>query len=93
MEGGGGEVQWSRRCAPIIYLYNGSILIKIPGNYVIYNIFFVNYRLKWKIIIMIVIQMMTLMMVASNDMAYKWRSCHKLLCKLCRTFPPPAMGA
>ena len=32
---------------------------------------------------------------APNDTAYKWWSCHsglKLLCKLCRTFPPPAMG-
>ena len=28
---------------------------------------------------------------APNDIAYKRR--HKLLCKLCRTFPPPAMGA
>ena len=33
---------------------------------------------------------------APNDTAYKWWSCHsrlKLLCKLCRTSPPPAMGA
>ena len=33
---------------------------------------------------------------APNDIAYKRCSCHsghKLLCKLCRTFPPPAMGA
>ena len=33
---------------------------------------------------------------APNDTAYKRWSCHsghKLLCKLCRTFPPPAMGA
>ena len=33
---------------------------------------------------------------ALNDIAYKRWSCHsghKLLCKLCRTFPPPAMGA
>ena len=31
-----------------------------------------------------------------NDTAYKRWSCHselKLLCKLCRTSPPPAMGA
>ena len=31
-----------------------------------------------------------------NDTAYKRWSCHsglKLRCKLCRTFPPPAMGA
>ena len=34
--------------------------------------------------------------LAPNDTAYKRWSCHsghKLLCKLCRTFPPPAMGA
>ena len=34
--------------------------------------------------------------VAPNDTAYKQWSCHsgfKLLCKLCRTSPPPAMGA
>ena len=34
--------------------------------------------------------------VAPNDTAYKRWSCHsgfKLLCKLCRTSPPPAMGA
>ena len=34
--------------------------------------------------------------VAPNDTAYKWWSCHsrqELLCKLCRTLPPPAMGA
>ena len=33
---------------------------------------------------------------APKDTAYKRWSCHsghKLLCKLCRTFPPPAMGA
>ena len=33
---------------------------------------------------------------APNDTAYKRCSCHsgfKLLCKLCRTSPPPAMGA
>ena len=33
---------------------------------------------------------------APNDRAYKRWSCHskqKLLCKFCRTFPPPAMGA
>ena len=33
---------------------------------------------------------------APNDTAYKRWSCHsghKLLCKLCRTLPPPAMGA
>ena len=33
---------------------------------------------------------------APNETAYKRWSCHsgpKLLCKLCRTFPPPAMGA
>ena len=33
---------------------------------------------------------------APNDTAYKWWSCHsrqELLCKLCRTLPPPAMGA
>ena len=33
---------------------------------------------------------------APNDAAYKRWSCHsgfKLLCKLCRTSPPPAMGA
>ena len=33
--------------------------------------------------------------LASNDTAYKRWSCHsglKLLCKLCRTSPPPAMG-
>ena len=33
---------------------------------------------------------------APNDTAYKWWSCHsrqELLCKLCRTIPPPAMGA
>ena len=33
---------------------------------------------------------------APNDTAYKRWSCHselKLLCKLCRTSPPPAMGA
>ena len=32
----------------------------------------------------------------SNDTAYKRWSCYsglKLLCKLCRTSPPPAMGA
>ena len=36
------------------------------------------------------------MQEAPNDTAYKRCSCHsglKLLCKLCRTFPPPAMGA
>ena len=30
-----------------------------------------------------------------NDTAYKWWSCHsrqELLCKLCRTLPPPANG-
>ena len=35
-------------------------------------------------------------MSAPNDTAYKRWSCHsklKLLCKLCRTSPPPAMGA
>ena len=35
-------------------------------------------------------------MEAPNDTVYKRWSCHsglKLLCKLCRTFPPPAMGA
>ena len=35
-------------------------------------------------------------LTAPNDTAYKRRSCHsgfKLLCKLCRTSPPPAMGA
>ena len=35
------------------------------------------------------------MKLASNDTAYKrWNSHsdHKLLCKLCGTFPPPAMG-
>ena len=35
-------------------------------------------------------------MLAPNDTAYKRWSCHighKLLCKLCGTFPPPAMGA
>ena len=34
--------------------------------------------------------------LAPNDTAYKWWSCYsgfKLLCKLCRTSPPPAMGA
>ena len=34
--------------------------------------------------------------LAINETAYKRWSCHsghKLLCKLCRTFPPPAMGA
>ena len=34
--------------------------------------------------------------IAPNDTAYKWWSCHsrqELLCKLCRTLPPPAMGA
>ena len=34
--------------------------------------------------------------LAPNDTAYKHWSCHsglKLLCKLCRTSPPPAMGA
>ena len=34
--------------------------------------------------------------MAPNDTAYKRWSCHsglKLLCKLCRTSPPPAMGA
>ena len=33
---------------------------------------------------------------ATNDSAYTRQSCHSglnLLCKLCRTFPPPAMGA
>ena len=33
--------------------------------------------------------------VAQNDTSYKRWSCHsghKLLYKLCRTFPPPAMG-
>ena len=33
--------------------------------------------------------------MAPNDTAYKRWSCHselKLLCKLCRTSPPPAMG-
>ena len=36
------------------------------------------------------------MVEAPNDTAYKRWSCHsghKLLCKLCRTFPPPAIGA
>ena len=35
-------------------------------------------------------------MEAPNDTSYKRWSCtsgHKLLCKLCQTFPPPAMGA
>ena len=35
------------------------------------------------------------MSLAPNDTAYKRCSCHsglKLLCKLCRTLPPPAMG-
>ena len=35
-------------------------------------------------------------LTAPNDTAYKRWSCHsglKLLCKLCRTSPPPAMGA
>ena len=35
------------------------------------------------------------MVEAPNDTAYKRWSCHselKLLCKLCRTSPPPAMG-
>ena len=34
--------------------------------------------------------------MALNDTAYKRWSCHsgfKLLCKLCRTSPPPAMGS
>ena len=34
--------------------------------------------------------------ISPNDTAYKRWSCHnglKLLCKLCRTFPLPAMGA
>ena len=34
--------------------------------------------------------------LAPNNTAYKRWSCHsghKLLCKLCRTFPPPTMGA
>ena len=35
--------------------------------------------------------------MAPNDTAYKRLSCHggghELLCKLCRTFPPPAMAA
>ena len=34
--------------------------------------------------------------MAPNDTAYKRCSCHsglKLLCKLCRTSPPPTMGA
>ena len=34
--------------------------------------------------------------MAPNDTAYKQWSCHsglKLLCKLCLTLPPPAMGA
>ena len=34
--------------------------------------------------------------IAPKDTAYKRWSCHsgfKLLCKLCRTSPPPAMGA
>ena len=33
---------------------------------------------------------------AANDTVHNWWSCrsgHKLLCKLCRTFPPPAIGA
>ena len=30
---------------------------------------------------------------APNDIAYKRWSCHKRLCKLCRTFLPPSMGA
>ena len=37
-----------------------------------------------------------LMVGAPNDTAYKWWSCQSgptLLCKLRRTFPPPAMGA
>ena len=37
-----------------------------------------------------------LLQTAPNDTAYKRWSCHsglKLLCKLCRTSPPPAMGA
>ena len=36
------------------------------------------------------------MQIAPNHTAYKRWSCHrghKLLCKLCRTFPPPAIGA
>ena len=36
------------------------------------------------------------MVAAPNNTAYKRWSCHsgfKLLCKLCRTSPPPAMGA
>ena len=35
------------------------------------------------------------LLLAPNDTAYKRWSCHsgfKLLCKLCRTSPPPAMG-
>ena len=31
--------------------------------------------------------------MAPNDTAYKRWSSHKLLCKLCRTLPPQAMGA
>ena len=30
--------------------------------------------------------------LAPNDTTYKRWSCHKLVCKLCQTFPPPAMG-
>ena len=30
---------------------------------------------------------------APSDTTYKRWSCHKLLCKLCRTLPHPAMGA
>ena len=40
--------------------------------------------------------LLTYKAVAPNDTAYKRWSCHsglKLLCKLCRTSPPPAMGA
>ena len=35
-------------------------------------------------------------LLAPNDTAYKRWSCHKghkLLCKLCQSFPPPTMGA
>ena len=46
--------------------------------------------------IMLAVCMLMGMVVAPNDTAYKRWICHsglKLLCKLCRAFPPPAMRA
>ena len=70
---------------------------ELPGlNKTIQNHICVHKRKKWKDFVETMDQKTDVTKLAPNDTAYKWWSCHsrqELLCKLCRTLPPPAMGA